>query len=92
MKYSSEEFSGNLLKLVKQKEMYLYEYKDSFKKFSGNKLLNRFKFFSSLKGECISGKEYLVSIDILNMFKMNRIADYQDIDLKTDAFLLAYNN
>ena len=33
-KYLSEEFSSNLLKLVKQKRVYWYEYMDSFKKFS----------------------------------------------------------
>ena len=33
-KYLSEEFSGEFLKLVKQKGVYPYEYMDSFKKFS----------------------------------------------------------
>ena len=33
-KYLSEEFSSDLLKLVKQKRVYWYEYMDSFKKFS----------------------------------------------------------
>ena len=32
--YLSEEFSSDLLKLVKQKGVYWYEYMDSFKKFS----------------------------------------------------------
>ena len=31
-KYLSQEFSGNLLELVKQKGVYPYEYTDSFKK------------------------------------------------------------
>ena len=52
--YLSEEFSGEFLKLVKQKGVYPYEYMDSFKKFSENKLPNRSEFFSSLKGKCIS--------------------------------------
>ena len=33
-KYLSEEFSGELLDLVKEKGAYPYEYMDSFKKFS----------------------------------------------------------
>ena len=45
----SEEFSGEFLKLVKQKEVYPYEFMDSFKKFSEKKLPDRCKFFSSLK-------------------------------------------
>ena len=39
-KYLSEEFSGEFLDLVKQKE-YPYEYMDSFMKFSANKLPDR---------------------------------------------------
>ena len=36
-KYLSQEFSGDLLELVKQKGVYPYEYMDSFKTFSDNK-------------------------------------------------------
>ena len=36
-KYLSQEFSGDLLGLVKQKWVYPYEYMDSFKTFSDNK-------------------------------------------------------
>ena len=52
--YLSEEFSGKFLRLLKQKGVYSYEYMDSFKKFSENKLPDRSKFFSSLKDKCIS--------------------------------------
>ena len=36
-KYLSQEFSGDLLELVKQKGVYPYEHMDSFKTFSDNK-------------------------------------------------------
>ena len=36
--YLSEEYSGELLELVKEKEVYPYEYMDSFKRFSEDKL------------------------------------------------------
>ena len=55
-KYLSEKFSGEMLKLVKEKGVYPYEYMDSFEKFSENKLPDKCKFFSSLKDECISEK------------------------------------
>ena len=48
-KYLPEEFSGEYLKLVKEKGIYPYEYMNSFKKFSGDKLSKKSKFFSSLK-------------------------------------------
>ena len=56
-KYLFEKFSVKLLKLVKQKGVYPYEYMDSFEKFSENKFLDKSKFFSSLKDKCIIEKD-----------------------------------
>ena len=86
-KYLPEEFSGNLLKLVKEKGVYPYEYMNSFKKFSENKLPDKCKFFSSLKDKCISEKNYLKANNIWNVFKMNTVGDYHDLYLKTDVLL-----
>ena len=86
-KYLSEEFSGEFLQLVKQKGVYPFEYMNSFKKFSENKLPDRCKFFSSLKDVCI--KDYLKADNIWNEFKMNTMGDYHDLYLKTDVLLLA---
>ena len=57
-KYLSEEFSGRFLEVVKEKGIYPYEYMDSFKKFNETELLRKNKFFSSLKNEGISEKDY----------------------------------
>ena len=46
LKYLSKEFSDDLLKVVKQKRVYSYEYMDSFRKFSEDKLCATCKFFS----------------------------------------------
>ena len=43
-KYLSQEFSGYFLKLVKEKRLYPYEYMESFKKFSEDKLPDRCEF------------------------------------------------
>ena len=43
-KYSSEEFSGDLLELVRQKGLHPYEYIDSFETFSEDKLPDRCNF------------------------------------------------
>ena len=88
-KYLSKEFSSDFLELVKQKGVYPYDYMNSFKMFSDDKLRDRHKFFSSLKNECISEKDYSHAIDVSNMFKMNTMGDYHDLYLKTDVFLLA---
>ena len=85
----SEEFTGDLLEIVKQKGVYPYDYMDSFEKFSDEKLLNKCEFFSFLEDECISKTDYLRAINVWNTFKMNAIGDYHDLYLKTDVLLLA---
>ena len=52
---------------------------DPFKKFSDEKLPDRCEFFSSLKDECISEKDYLHAIDVWIMFKMNTMGDYHNL-------------
>ena len=69
--YLSEEFSGEFLRLVKQKGVYPYEYMGSFKKFSEDKLPDKCKFFSSLKDKCISEKDYLKANNIWHVIKIN---------------------
>ena len=76
-----------MLELVKQKGVYPYEDIDSFKKFSEDKLPNRCDFFSSLKDECISERDYLHAINIWNTFKMNTIGYYHDLYLKNRRFV-----
>ena len=87
--YLSQEVSGDFLEFVKQKGVYPYEYMDSFKKFSENKLPDRCKFYSSLKDECISKKDYLHTVTVWNVFRMNTTGDYHDLYLKTGVLLLA---
>ena len=48
-KYLSQEFIGNLLKLVIQKRVYPYRYMNIFKNFSEDKLPDRCEFHSSLR-------------------------------------------
>ena len=63
----SQEFTGEHLKLVKQKELYPYKYMDSF-----GKLPDRCKCFSSLKDECIREKDYLHAINVWNTLKRKK--------------------
>ena len=67
-KYLSEEYSGELLELVKEKGVYPYEYMDSFKRFNEDKLPDKCVFFSSLKDKYISKEEYDTAINIWNVF------------------------
>ena len=88
-KYLSQELSGDLLELVRQKGVYPYEYMDSFKKFFSEKLPNKCRFFSSLKDKCIIEKSYLHATNIWNVFKMDAMGNYHDLYLKADVLLLA---
>ena len=88
-KYLSEEYSGDLLELVKEKGGYPYEYMDSFKKFSKNELPDKCEFFSSLKDSGISEEEYKRANSVWKTFKMNKLGDYHDLYLKTDVLLVA---
>ena len=74
-KYLSQEFSSDLLELVKQKGVYPYEYMGSFEMFSEGKLPDRCEFFSSLKNKCISLKNYSNTLDVQNKFKMKSLGD-----------------
>ena len=56
---------------------------------SFKKLTDSYKFFSSLKDECISKKDYLHANNVWNMFKMNATDNYRDLYFKTDVLLLA---
>ena len=60
-KYVSQEFSGELLELV---DMYLYESMNSFKSLFDDRLLNKYGFYSSLRGKFISDKDYLHAVNV----------------------------
>ena len=77
--YLTKEFGLNNLKLLKQKDADSYEYMDSFKRFSEEKLPGKKYFYSSLKdgttgdngeklGDHISDEDYLMYKNIWNKF------------------------
>ena len=54
-KYLTKEFGSKNLELLKQKGAYPYEYMDSFKRFSEEKLPDKECFYSSVKDKTTSG-------------------------------------
>ena len=87
-KYLFEEFSDEQLKLVKEKEIYPYEYIKSFKRFNEDELPDKSKFFSSLKDSEINEKEYERAINVWKLFKIKTLGQYHDLYLKADVLLL----
>ena len=69
--------------------MLTYEFMDSFKRLSEEKLPDKERFYSSVKGETtgdngetldghIDGEDYLTSKKIWNVFNMKTMDDYHD--------------
>ena len=61
---------------------------NSFKKFNETELPSKNKFFSSLKNEVISEKDYEKVKNIWKTFKIKTLGEYHDLYLKTDVLLL----
>ena len=61
---------------------------DSFERFSED-LPDKFKYFSSLRDEYVSEKDYQSANNAWTVFKMNAVGDYHDLYLKADVLLLA---
>ena len=85
-----EEFKDKDLKLLKETRVNPYEYMSSFKNFNETELPSKNKFFSSLKTEDISEKDYEKTKDMWNTFNIKNLGEYHDLYLKTDVLLL-YN-
>ena len=66
---------------------------NSSEKFFDEKLSYMFEFvclcLTSFKDACISEKDYSHSINVWNIFKMNKMGDSHDLFLKTDILLSA---
>ena len=91
-KYLTKEFGSINLELLKQKGGYPYEYIDSFKRFSEEKLPDKKSFYRSVKDgttgdngkrldDHIRNKDYLMCNKIWNEFNMKSMGDYHYIDI-----------
>ena len=78
VKYLSHEFDNNVLKLVKQKVLYPYEYINGFQKFK-EELPCKEKSNSSLADREISDKEYEHVLNVWKKIEMKTIKDYHQL-------------
>ena len=78
-----------MLEIVKRKGEYPYEHTNSFERFFEDRLPDRCKSYSSVKDECLSGKDYLHVANVSNMFQMKEMGNYHDLYLKTEVLLVA---
>ena len=87
-KYTSEEFKGKKLNLMKKKGIYPYDYMDSLKRFEETKLPTKDSFYSILNDEHIKDESYKHAQNVWNKFKIATMGDYHDLYLKSDVLLL----
>ena len=99
-KYLAQELGFKNLELLKQKDVYPYEYMNSFERFTEEKLPDKKCFYSSVKdgttgdnGEKLGGhttdEDYLICKKIWHEFNMKNMGDYHDHYLKKGVLLLA---
>ena len=83
--------NGNLNKfvLLLRKGVYPYEYMDSWEKFNETSLPPKESFYSELKLEDISNKDYLHARKVWDTFEIRNLGEYHDLYVQTDILLLA---
>ena len=77
------------LALMTRKEVFLYEYMDSFERFQELQLPPNDAFYSTLTEEDISEIDYTHAQRKFNHFNMTDLGDYHNFYLLTDVLLMA---
>ena len=79
----------NVDKLFFQKQVYCYEYMDSFERFKETELPPKECFFSRLTNEGISDEDYEQAKELWTRLDCKTLQDYHDAYLTLDTLLLA---
>ncbi|KAL9963656.1 hypothetical protein ACROYT_G027183 [Oculina patagonica] len=88
LKYTSQKFKGKKLDLMARKELYPYDFMDSFEKFNEG-LPTKEDFYSILNNEHITDNDYKHVKKVWKTFKLKSMGDYHDLYLQSDILLLA---
>ena len=77
-----------------RKEVYPYEYADTWERFSEILLPSKEDFYSNLNMEDISDIDYRHVNNVFKVFKLENLGDYHDLYVQSDTLLLAdvFNN
>ena len=83
--------NGNLNKfvLLLRRDVYPYEYMDSWERFNETSLPPKKSFYSELNLEDISDKDYLHAQKVWEVFEIRNLGEYHDLCVQTDTSLLA---
>ena len=75
--------------LLLRKDIYLYEYMDSWEKFNETSLPSKEDFYSHPNTKDIDDIDYRPGNNVFESFKLENLGDYHDLYVKSDTLLLA---
>ena len=77
-----------------RKDVYPYEYMNTWERFSEISLPSKEDFYSNLNMEDISDLDYRHANNVFKRFKLENFGDYHDLYVQSDTLLLAdvFNN
>ena len=87
-KYLSESCIGDSFELVRRKEVYPYDYMDSFERFEETELPPQSAFFNKLSRDSCSAVDYAHAVRVWDAFECETMGDYHDGYLQLDVLLL----
>ena len=76
------------ISIIKKKGVYPYEYIDNYSKFNETRLPPKESFYSKLRQDGISDKDYSHAQKVWETFKCEKLEDYHMLYLKSDVLLL----
>ena len=79
----------NKFVMLLRKGVYPYEYMDGWDRFNEKIIPSKELFYSSLTMENITEIDYIHANNVFKTFKLNNLADYHDLYVKSDTLLLA---
>ena len=88
-RYFVESFTTSHFNLARRKCVYPYDYMDSVERFEETALPSQDAFFNKLSGSSCLDSEYTHATRMWDAFGCETIADYHNVYLQLDVFLLA---
>ena len=79
----------NKFALLLRKDVYPYEYMDSWERFNKASLADKESFYSNLNIESIIDEDYVHAQKVWKVFKIKNLGEYHDFYVQSDTLLLA---
>ena len=74
--------------MLLRKDVYPYEYMDSWQKFNETTLPNKKVCYCKLYPEGITDEDYIIAQKLFEKFKLKNLGEYHDLYVQSDALSL----